>query len=162
MELRRRRFLLSNDRTRMVNGTIQLLAFSWPTMPNARQEASLTQIRRLLSRWDQGMLNVTKLSICQDQFSIRSRFEQSSSTDSSGFHRSSFDHHWTRAWKWIRSIRQPLLHSHQSVLSLSLSLFMETYSCLFSVVVTHQLSLRYLSERTTTSSARLPSIVDRQ
>ncbi|CAF4257192.1 unnamed protein product [Adineta steineri] len=23
-------------------------------MPNARQEASLTQIRRLLSRWDQG------------------------------------------------------------------------------------------------------------
>ncbi len=25
-------------------------------MPNARQEASLTQIRRLFSRWDQGKL----------------------------------------------------------------------------------------------------------
>ena len=25
-------------------------------MPNARQEASLTQIRRLLSRWDQGKI----------------------------------------------------------------------------------------------------------
>jgi hypothetical protein len=26
-------------------------------MPNARQEASLTQIRRLLTRWDQGKIN---------------------------------------------------------------------------------------------------------
>lgn len=34
------------------------------TMPNARQEASLTQIRRLLARWDQGKSDEIEYQMC--------------------------------------------------------------------------------------------------
>lgn len=157
MELRRRRFLLSNDRRRMVNGTIQLSRLH--LIDNAECTSGSESNTDSAITLPLGSRYVK----CHSTVNTHSRSDLGSNKVRRQILLDFIDLHSTITEPELESeFAQSASLFFTRISPCSFSLSVETYSCLFSFVVTHQLSLWYLSERTTSSSARLPSIVDRQ